>query len=107
MGGELFKKVASVAWLRKIDFKPADKAPRTYDQTPFKVDWRIDLDISFEDVTMRMPGYIKMDAAYPLLLSKGIYWQLGIVTYLSGVGKHKANQKEEISRPLPQQWVQV
>ena len=32
MGGDLFKKVASVARLKKRDFKTANKTPRTYDQ---------------------------------------------------------------------------
>ena len=68
MGGDLFKKVASVARLMKRDFKTADKTPHTYDQRPFKVDGRIDQDISFGDVTMRTPVYIKMDAADQLLL---------------------------------------
>ena len=31
MGGELFKRVAAVARLRKKDFKPPDKTPYTYD----------------------------------------------------------------------------
>ena len=35
MGGELFKRVAAVARLRKKNFKRADKVPRTYDQKPF------------------------------------------------------------------------
>ena len=63
IGGKLFKQVASVARLKKRDFKVADKIPRTYDQKPFKVDGRMDLDISFGDVTMHTPVYIKMDAA--------------------------------------------
>ena len=32
IGGDLFKKVAMVAKLRKKDFRKADKTPRTYDQ---------------------------------------------------------------------------
>jgi hypothetical protein len=38
IGGALFKKVASVAKLRKRDFMQADKVPRTYDQRSFKLD---------------------------------------------------------------------
>ena len=41
MGGELFKKVATVARLK--DFKPADKKPYTYGDRPFKLDGRMDL----------------------------------------------------------------
>ena len=95
IGGDLFKKVASVAHLKKRDFKPADKIPRTYDQRPFKVDGKMDLDISFGDVTMQTPVYIKMDAADQLLLSEGVCRQLGIVTYHDEVGKYKAGRKQE------------
>ena len=35
MGAEMFKKVASVAKLRKQDFKKPDKVPRTYNHKPF------------------------------------------------------------------------
>ena len=80
MGEKWFKQVASVACLKKRDFKVADKIPpRTYDQKPFKVDGRMDLDISFGDVTMRIPVYIKMDAADQLLLSEGVCRQLGVL----------------------------
>ena len=95
IGGDLFKKVASVARLKKRDFKPADKTPCTYDQRPFKVDGKMDLDISFGDVTMQTPVYIKMDAADQLLLSEGVCRQLGIVTYHDEVGKCKADRKQE------------
>ena len=53
MGGKLFEQVASVVRLKKRDFKAADKIPRTHDQKPFKVDGRMDLDVSFGDVTMQ------------------------------------------------------
>ena len=95
IGGDLFKKVASVARLKKRDFKLADKTPRTYDQRPFKVDGKMDLDISFGDMTMQTPVYIKMDAADQLLLSEGVCRQLGIVTYHDEVGKCKADRKRE------------
>ena len=89
--GDLFRKAASVAHLKKRDFRPADKTPRTYDQKPFKVDGKMDLDISFEDITMQTPVYIKMDAADQLLLSEGICRQSGIVIYHEEVGKCKAS----------------
>ena len=38
MGGSLFKQVATVAKLRKRDFKPPGKIPRNYDQQPFRLD---------------------------------------------------------------------
>ena len=45
MGGGLFRKVASVAHLKKRDFKKADKTPRTYDQKPFHINGQMDLDV--------------------------------------------------------------
>ena len=78
--GTLFKCVATIAWLRKQDFKPPDKTPKTYDQQSFKLDGRMDLDISFGDQTMCTPVYIKMDV-HDQLLSEGVCRQLGIVTY--------------------------
>jgi len=81
MGGELFKRVAAVERLRKKDFKPPDKTPYTYDNKPFQLDGRIDLDIVFDGKTMCTPVYVKMDSPDPLLLSEGVCRQLGIVTY--------------------------
>ena len=43
MGGELFKKVAAAARLKKRCFKQADKTPYSYDQRPFKLNGKIDL----------------------------------------------------------------
>ena len=37
IGAELFKRVATVARLKKRDFKDPDKIPHTYDQRPFKL----------------------------------------------------------------------
>ena len=47
MNGDVFKKVAAIARLSKRAFKPADKLPYGYDNTPFKLDGQIDLDITF------------------------------------------------------------
>ncbi len=85
IGGILFKKVAAVAKLKKKDFKKPGKTPRTYDQKPFKLDGRMDLDISFGDKTMCTPISINMNAKEQLLLSEGVCHQLGIVTYHSDV----------------------
>ena len=52
IGGDLFKKVAMVAKLRKKDFRKADKTPRTYDQRSFVLHGCIDLDITFGGKTM-------------------------------------------------------
>ena len=62
MGGVVFKKIAAVAKLRKSQLKKADKIPHNYDQTPFTVNSRMDLDVTFEGVTMCTPIYIKTDA---------------------------------------------
>ena len=88
MGGKLFKEVASVARLRKRDFRPADKIPHTYNRQPFNLDGRMDLEITFGDKTMKTPVYIKMDAPDQLLLSEGVCRQLGIVNYHRDVCSH-------------------
>ena len=81
IGGSLFKKVATVARLRKRDLKKVDKTPRTYDQKTFHLDGRMDLDVSFGEKTLCTPVYIKMDAVDQLLLSEGVCRQLGIISY--------------------------
>ena len=43
----VFKKVATVAKLRKREFKPADKTPRNYDGHLFTLDGRMDLELTF------------------------------------------------------------
>ena len=85
IGGEAFKKVAAVARLRKRDFKPPDKTPKTYNQQTFRLDGRMDLDVTFQDWTMKTPVYIKMNASEQLLLSEGVCRQLGIISYHSDV----------------------
>ena len=91
MGSELFKKVAAVAGLKKQQFKLTDKQPHTYDRRQFKLDGRLDLDVSFNNKTMHTPVYVKMDAYDDLLLSEGVCWQLGIVTYHSQVESNQSN----------------
>ena len=81
MGGDLFRHVASAGNLKKRNFKPADKIPRSYDQRTFKLDGKVDMDITFCSTTMRTPVYIKLDAAEQLLLSEGVCHQLGIIFY--------------------------
>ena len=77
MGPELFKKVASVARLKKRQLKKADKIPHTYDRCEFKLDGRLGLDIKFNDKTMIKVVYLKMDAHDDLLSSKGVCRHLG------------------------------
>ena len=64
-----------------VTSNPQNKTPRTYDQKTFRIDGRIDVDISFQQHTMKTPVYIKMDAKEQLLLSEGVCRQLGVVTY--------------------------
>ena len=47
--------------------------------------------ISFNNKTMHTPVYVKMDAYDDLLLSEGVSWQLGIVTYHSHVESNQSN----------------
>ena len=81
MGGDLFKKVAIAAKLKKRDFKVPDKTPKTYDQRPFTLDGRVDLEIEFDRKALKTPVYVKMDSPDPLLLSEGVCRQLGIIVY--------------------------
>ena len=81
IAGSLFRKVATVARLKKKNLKPADKIPCNYDQWPFKLDGRMELTIAFGDKKRSTQVYIKLDAADQLLLSEGVCRLLDIVTY--------------------------
>ena len=81
IGAEVFKRIASVAKLRRRHLKPVDKTPHTYDRNTFHLDGRLDLDITFDGRTMTTPIYVKMDAKEQLLISEGVCRQLGIVRY--------------------------
>ena len=85
MGGELFKKIAKVAKLKKKDFKQPDRTPCTYDRKQFKLHGRMDLEITFDGKMLVTPIYIKMDAHDQLLLSEGVCSQLGILEYHKNV----------------------
>ena len=94
IGGNLLRRVASVAKLRKKDLKPADKVPRNYDQRPFTLHGRMDLDISFAGKTMTTPVYIKIDAKEQLLLSEGVCRQLSIIQYHPDVQPWRSREKK-------------
>ena len=94
IGGALFKKVATIARLKKRNFKKPDKTPRTYDQQPFQLDGRMDLDISFGEKMMTTPVYIKMDAHDQLLLSEGVCRQLGIIQFHPSVERWRGRKKK-------------
>ena len=66
MNGNVFKKVAAIARLSKRAFKPTDKLPYGYYNTPFKLDNHIDLDITFAKQTIHVTVYLKMDTWDPL-----------------------------------------
>ena len=48
---------------------------------PFVLDGKMNLDISYGEVTMRTRVYIKMDAPEQLLLAEGVCRQFKIITY--------------------------
>ena len=81
MGGELFKKVAFTAKLRKKNFHKPDRTPHTYDRKPFQLHGKIELEIAFAGKTLLTSVYVKMDAHDQLLLSEGVCSQLGILEY--------------------------
>ena len=95
MGGSLFQKVASVAKLKKKNFKPPDVTPHGYDQRPFKLDGRMELEVEFGDKTMKTVVYIKMDAREQLLLSEGVCRQLGLVMYHPDVQVWRGDKNKE------------
>ena len=97
MGGELFRKVAAVAHLKKKQFKKPDKTPHNYDQSPFKLDGRMDLQLTFDEKAIVTPVYIKMDAREQLLLSEGVCRQLGIIHYHPLVKPHGKKTEEQTS----------
>ena len=87
IGGALFKKVTTVAKLGKHNFMQANKVPRTCDQRSFKLDGRMNLDISLGDHTMTTPVYIKMVAHDQLLLLEDACRQLRTIHYHPNVGR--------------------
>ena len=98
VGGDLFRRVAAAACLRKSQLKKPDKVPKGYDRRPFSVDGVMDLDVTFSGVTMKTPVYIKMDAPEQLLLSEGVCRQLKIITYHSDVVVDRRKRKENKTR---------
>ena len=81
LGGDAFRRVAAAARLKKRQWQPPDKIPRTYDGRTFTLDGRMDLDITFNGTTMKTPIYLKMDASLQLLLAEGVCRQLDIISY--------------------------
>ena len=101
INGKLFARIAAVAHLKKSRLKPPDRIPKTYDRWAFALDGRMDLDVTFDGVTMRTPIYIKIDAADQLLLGEGICRQLKMITYhpsLSSKKNQRGNQGVKTQR---------
>ena len=106
VGGDLFRRIVAVEKVKKRQFKPVDKLPHTYDQRPFHLDGKIDVDITFTGTTMKTTVYVKLDAAEQLLLSEGVCRQLGIIQYHpdvwmaeSGGNKQHYNKHRYLSKP--------
>ena len=102
IGGNLFKRVVDVAKFHKRDLKRPDKTPRNYDHTPFSLDGRINMDLTFDDRTMCTPVYIKVDAQDQLLLSEGVCRQLGILKYHSEVEPWRGGGETQVTLPACQ-----
>ena len=100
INGDLFQRVATVAHLKKSAFKKPDRIPVTYDQKPFTLDGRMDLDITFDGKTMRTAVYIKMDSRDPLLLSEGVCHQLGIISYHPDVEDTTSQGNRQHKQPV-------
>ena len=81
MGGDLFRRVAAAAQLRRSSLKKPDRVPRTYDRKTFSLDGCVDLDVTFDGTTMKTPIYVKADAPEQLLLAEGVCRQLKIIMY--------------------------
>ena len=99
MGGELFKRVAVAAKLKKRDLHKSDKTPKTYDQRTFTLDGRMMLTIEFDEKCLTTSVYLKMDSPDDLLLSEGVCRQLGIIQYHSEVRPVRESPKLEPSKP--------
>ena len=69
--------------------------PHNYHRRPFHLDGRVNLDIEFPDEAMNTPIYVKMDAHEQLLLSEGVSWQLGIISYHPEVQAYPPKKESE------------
>ena len=101
MGKEAFKKVVTVARLKKRDFHPADKKAYSYDRKPFSLDGKLRLNLTFGEYTMSTPIYVKINAEDQLLLSEGVCRQLVIVNYHSHVFNDKQPDPDSPSEDKP------
>ena len=101
MGCKLFALVAATAKLRKRNFRKPDKTPRSYDRRIFHLNGCMEMDITFQDKTMKTTVYIKMDAFDQLLLSEGVCRQLGLVTYHPSLVSRRVPKLKEEAALVP------
>ena len=92
VGGDLFRKVA---WLKGSQLKRVDKVPHTYDRKTFSLDGRVDLDVTFNNITMNTPVYVKLDSPEPLLLAEGVCRQLKIISYHHDVAAGNSQRRAD------------
>ena len=100
MGGKLFALVAAAAKLQKRDLRKQDRVPRNNDGKEFHLNGCMEMDLTFQDITLTTTVYIKMDIIDQLLLSEGVCRQLGILSYHSSVTSQEA-QKRKGSATVP------
>ena len=62
----------------------------------------MDLDLTFDGVTIKTPVYIKMDAPEQLLLAEGVCRQLNIISYHPLVAGQKITRKRKLCQQLNQ-----
>ena len=101
MGGELFCRVAAATRMKRKQLYAPDRIPTTYDWRPFTLDGKVNIDISFDDVTVNTPVYIKVDAPEPLLLSEGVCRQLKVISYHPLVSGKKPRKPLGAAEPPP------
>ena len=94
VGCETFQRVAAGARLRRKNLLKPDKVPRSYDGRTFTLNGRMDLDLTFDGVTMKTPVYIKMDAPEQLLLAEGVCRQLNIIYHPLVAGQKKTRKRK-------------
>ncbi len=77
--------------------------PKTYDRQTFKLDGKLDLELSFEGKAITTSVYVKLDAYDQLLLSEGVCQSLGIVNYHLAVIPYARNKerKRAVSTEIP------
>ena len=62
----------------------------------------MDLDVTFDRVTIKTPVYIKMDAPEQLLLAEGVCRQLNIISYHPQVARHKMAKRNNLCQDSDQ-----